>query len=257
MIAALTLLLTALATPQAIPSGAPFRSPNTAIEPTAGGELRITPLHHATVLFQLAGATFYVDPFGLRDAEGLPKADVILLTHQHPDHFETASILKLAQPTTVFVVSKAGRRAIGVDIPHAEVIVLENGKTTALNGVGIRAVAAYNVRGREPGGGPFHRKGIDNGYVLDFQGTRVYVAGDTEKIREMEGLGPIDIAFLPILQPYCMDEAGCLAALQVIKPRVFYPYHYMNPFTGARSEIRHVVENATALGIEVRTPRIY
>lgn len=257
MLAALTLVVTALGAPQAGVADTAYRNPNTVAEATPGGELLITPLHHGAVLFQHRGVTLYVDPFGLGNAEGLPLADAVLITHQHPDHFDPASILKVSQPSTVFVVSKGGRRAVGKDIPHAEVVVLENGASTELKGIGVRAVPAYNVRGRDPNGGPYHRKGVDNGYVLDFQGRRVYVAGDTEKIKEMAELGPIDVAFLPTLAPYCMDEAATLAALELIKPRIFYTYHTMNPFTGARADVRRVVEGARALGIETRAPRIY
>lgn len=257
MLAELILAAASLGAPPVGAGEAPYRAPSTAAEKTEAGELLITPLVHAGILFQLGEVTLYVDPFNLGEVEGLPAADVVLITHQHPDHFDRSSILRVAQPSTVFVVSKGGRRAVGKKIPHAEVVVLENGSSTELEGIGVRAVPAYNVRGRDPNGSPFHRRGVDNGYVLDFGGTRVYVAGDTEMIEEMAELGPVDIAFLPTLAPYCMDEAATLAALALIRPRVFYSYHTMNPFTGAHADVRRVVEGARALGIETRAPRIY
>ncbi len=237
-------------------SAAEFRHANTAVEKTAGGDLLVTPVHHAGVLFQYNGTTLCVDPFALPEGLALPRADVILLTHFHPDHFDAASLRKIAGPATLFIVPRGGSQAVG-GLPHAETIVLENGKSTTVKGIGIRAIPAYNLMGRDAAGAPYHPAGQGNGYLLDFQGFHVYLAGDTEKIKDMEKLGPVDVAFLPVLKPYCMDEPSCLAALKVVKPRVFYPYHYVNPFSRARANVGRVVKDAEKTGIEVRLPVIY
>ena len=239
------------------PAAAEFRHADTAVEKTAGGDLFITPLHHAGVLFQYNGATFCIDPYALPDGLALPRADLVLLTHFHPDHFDPASLKKIAGPATVFIVPRGGGQAVGGNIPHAETIALDNGKSHTFRGISIRAIPAYNLMGRDATGAPYHPAGQGNGYLLDFQGFRVYLAGDTEKIRDMEKLGPVDVAFLPALKPYCLDEPSCLAALKDIKPKIFYPYHYVNPFNRNRSDVGRVAREARKMGIEVRLPAIY
>ena len=90
----------------------------------------------------------------------------------------------------------------------------------------VEAVPAYNLEHKRPDGKPFHPKGEGNGYVLTFGGKRVYVAGDTENIPEMEALRDIDIAFLPMNLPYTMTPEMVAAAARAFKPKVLYPYHY-------------------------------
>ena len=90
-------------------------------------------------------------------------------------------------------------------------------------GVRYMAVPAYNTsEGREM----FHPKGNGNGYIFDFDGFRVYVAGDTEPIEEMSGLGTVDLAFLPVNQPFTMTVSQCVQAAELIRPKVLVPYHY-------------------------------
>ena len=108
-----------------------------------------------------------------------------------------------------------------VENPKAQ--VMRNGDTKTWQGIKIEAVPAYNTtEGRDK----FHPKNRDNGYVLDFDGFRVYVAGDTEDIPELSNLKDIDVAFLPVNQPYTMTPEQAARAARVIKPKVFYPYHY-------------------------------
>ena len=89
----------------------------------------------------------------------------------------------------------------------------------------LEAVPAYNIT---PGHERFHPKGNGNGYVLTFDGFRVYVAGDTEDIPEMADLKDVDVAFLPVNQPYTMTVDQCVAAATAFKPKVLIPYHFSN-----------------------------
>ena len=91
-------------------------------------------------------------------------------------------------------------------------------------GIIIEAVAAYNT---SEGHTDFHPKAReDNGYIIRFEGLNIYVAGDTEPTEEMLALKDIDIAFLPVNQPYTMTVDQAVEAIKTIKPRIFYPYHY-------------------------------
>lgn len=87
----------------------------------------------------------------------------------------------------------------------------------------LEAVPAYNTT---PGRDKFHPKGRDNGYILTVGGTRIYIAGDTEDIPEMKQIKNIDIAFLPVNQPYTMTPEQAIQSAKTIQPHILYPYHY-------------------------------
>ena len=86
----------------------------------------------------------------------------------------------------------------------------------------LEAVPAYNTT---PGREQFHPKGNGNGYVLTIDGFRLYAAGDTEDVPEMANLKDIDLAFLPVNQPYTMTPDQCVNAANMFKPKVLIPYH--------------------------------
>jgi L-ascorbate metabolism protein UlaG (beta-lactamase superfamily) len=188
---------------------------------TAADDLRITFIGHGSLLFNFGKLQVYVDPDGrLADFSRLPKADLILITHQHGDHFDPAAIKMLRQDATQIFVSPACQ-----PLPAAA-RTLKNGDSAQANGVTIDAVPAYNIVHQRSNGLPFHPRGEGNGYVLTFAGLRVYVAGDTENIPEMRGLHDIAVAFLPMNLPYTMTPEMTAMAAQAIKPRVLYPYHF-------------------------------
>ena len=104
--------------------------------------------------------------------------------------------------------------------------VVSNGETLALtDAITLEAVPAYNTT---PGRENFHPKGNGNGYVLTIDGLRIYIAGDTEDIPEMAELKDIDVALLPVNQPYTMTVEQCVRAAQTIQPKVLIPYHFGN-----------------------------
>ena len=158
--------------------------------PTTDKTLEVTYIGHASVMFRYGDEIIHVDPYGdIADYSGLPKADLILITHHHGDH-------------------------------------LKNGEETAWNEFRIRATAAYNRIAMRSPGVPFHIKGEGNGYLLEVANLRIYIAGDTELIPEMEKLGPVDIAFLPKNLPYTMSDQMFVETARLIRPTYLYPYHY-------------------------------
>ncbi len=188
---------------------------------TSEGNLEITVLGHASLMFKLKGQVIYVDPTSDQvDAKALPKADLILITHDHGDHWDV---------NTVKALQKAGTRLIYTKICQQKLEggqVLANGEETSVLGIGIKAVPAYNIQHKRDNGEPFHPKGNGNGYVLTIGDKKVYIAGDTEFIPEMKDLIRIDVAFLPCMLPYTMSEDMFLDAAKAIQPNILYPYHY-------------------------------
>lgn len=198
---------------------------------TAAGELKITPINHASLMIEFGGRAFYVDPTSRGDYTGLPKADVIFITDVHGDHMDAGKVKDLGKPSTIVVAPAAVARTL------TQARVIGNGEKTSVAGVDVEAVPMYNlVRGPKPGAF-YHDKGRGNGYVLTFGGTRLYISGDTECTPEMKALQNIDIAFICMNLPYTMtpqEAAGCVKAFQ---PKIVYPYHFgrsdLNLFTGA------------------------
>ena len=107
----------------------------------------------------------------------------------------------------------------------------------------IEAVPAYNTT---PGREKFHPRHRDNGYILTLGGTRIYIAGDTEDIPELKNLKDIDIAFLPVNQPYTMTVPQAANAARMFSPKILYPYHYGD------TKISELKEALQGSGVEVR-----
>lgn len=181
-------------------------------------ELKIYFIGHGTLLMDYAGKIIHIDPVSAEaDYSELPAADLILITHQHGDHLDPATVKKITKSSTIIIADGESAKKL------EDAQVMKNGDTKTVIGIGIEAVPAYNTTA---GRSNFHPKGRDNGYILNFDGFRVYVAGDTEDTPEMKALKNIDVAFLPMNQPYTMLPEQVAAAARAIKPAVLYPYHY-------------------------------
>lgn len=195
--------------------------------PTAAGDLAVTFLGHGSLLFSWDGTIIAVDPYGkVADYTALPKADLILVTHEHGDHLDTEAIGAISTGRTVVAASAAAAEGI----PGA--VVMANGDTKEFaattrhpRGIAVTAVPAYNIAHERSPGVPFHPKGRGNGYLIVFGDARVYVAGDTENVPEMKDLAGVDAAFLPMNLPYTMTPEMVAAAASVIRPKFLYPYH--------------------------------
>ena len=189
---------------------------------TNKGDLKITPIAHASFQLQWDGKIIYIDPSGQvgGDYSALPKGDLILVTDVHGDHQDRAKIDLLKKAGTILVAPKA----VAATITEAQVI--SNGEKKTVAGVEIEAVPMYNlVRGPQPGT-LFHDKGRGNGYVLTLGGKRLYIAGDTECIAEMKALKNIDVAFVPMNLPYTMPPSEAAGCVNAFKPKIVFPYHH-------------------------------
>jgi len=188
---------------------------------TKMGDLKITFIGHGTLMFSYGGKVIHVDPWSrLADYSKLPKADLILVTHEHGDHLDTKAIGIIRQEQAKVILTKA----CAAKVPGG--IIMKNGDVRTVLGLRVEAVPAYNILHKRSNGEPYHPKGIGNGYVVTFGKTRVYIAGDTENIPEMKKLKKIDIAFLPMNLPYTMTPAMVADAAKAFGPKILYPYHY-------------------------------
>ena len=210
---------------------------------TPGGKtVVIHHIKHASVYIEYDGKHIYIDPVGdlepKTDFSLYPKASVLMVTHEHFDHYDDLALNKLAGTRTAVYANHAvrGKYTRGIGMANGDSITLAPD-------IRIWAVPAYNTtEGRQQ----YHPKGRDNGYILQLDGLRIYLAGDTEDIPEMEALKDIDIAFLPCNQPYTMTVDQLVRAAKLIKPRVLFPYHYSN------TPVKQVLMKLAGSGIDVR-----
>jgi L-ascorbate metabolism protein UlaG (beta-lactamase superfamily) len=207
---------------------------------TSAGEVKITPLYHASTMIEADGKTIYVDPAKPAKLDGLPKADLILITHEHYDHFDPASIAALSKPETEVLAPAS----VVAKFPSAKPIA--NDQTRQWKQWTIEAVAAYNIVRGPAAGQLFHPKGRDNGYVLTFGGKRFYFSSDTEGVPEMRALKNIDVAFICMNLPYTMPPEEAADAVKAFHPKVVIPYHYHG------SDLNVFKSKLAGTGIEVR-----
>ncbi len=204
----------------------------------SGKKVVITPIKHGSLEINYNGIELEIDPVGkgvepATDYSKLPKADYILVTHEHFDHLDAAAIAAVSKPSTLIVTNARCAAKLGKGM------VMKNGdRKTLAPGITVEAVPAYNTT---PGHTQFHPKGRDNGYVLGLDGFNIYIAGDTEDIPEMARLKNIDVAFLPVNQPYTMTPLQLRRAVLMVRPRVLYPYHYGQTDTATiRAELKGI-----------------
>lgn len=224
------------------------RRPTTTVETdvfeTRNGKLvKLHALKHSSIRIEYDGREILVDPCAKLpnctvDYASLPKADIILVTHEHFDHFDSATVSLLATPKTRLLMN---RRC--VDLYGSGTALANGDKIRLADDISVEAVPAYNTSADRL---QFHPQGRDNGYVLTLDGLRIYIAGDTEEIPEMANLGHIDIAFLPCNLPFTMTTAQLVAVAGKLKPTVLFPYHY------SETDLTGVAEQLPGIDVRVR-----
>ncbi len=212
--------------------------------PTSDGDLKITFIGHATLMFGFKGMVIHVDPVSKEaDFGSMPDADLVLVTHEHGDHFDPGAIDAVRKEGTVVILTEK----CAAQVKGGE--VMRNGESKTVRGIPVQAVPAYNVAHKRPSGDPFHPKGEGNGYVLTFGDRRVYVAGDTEDIPEMKEIKDVHVAFLPMNLPYTMTPEMAASAARTLRPKILYPYHFGDTDT---SIIRKLLEGEKDMEVRIR-----
>jgi len=216
----------------------------TDIVKTSRGDLKITFLGHGSLFFTFGGKIIHVDPFSeVADYSTLPRADIILLTHEHRDHLDMKALEAVRTEKTFVVLTPTCAKQVEGGV------VLENRDSANILDFRIDAMPAYNIVHKRDTGEPYHPKGVGNGYIITFGDKRVYVAGDTENIPEMKALRNIEVAFLPMNLPSTMTPEMVADAAKTIKPKILYPYHFRETDT---SKIVDLLKDTKEIEVRIR-----
>lgn len=207
---------------------------------TSAGPVKLTPIFHASFIMEAGGKVIYVDPAKPAKFDGLPKADLILLTDIHGDHMDPASLAAVSKSDTVIWAPDAVAKTV------TSAIVVPNGATKSWNGFTVEALPMYNEKRGPTPGKLYHDKGRGNGYVITYGGKRFYISGDTEGIPEMRALKNIDVALVCMNLPYTMPPDEAAEAVKAFHPAVVIPYHYRG------SDLAVFEKGLEGTGIEVR-----
>lgn len=187
-----------------------------------GEKLKITFFAHASLAIEYMDKHIYLDPVSDNaDYERLPKADIILVSHSHYDHFDMAAIENLQKVDSHILLDKSSAEGFVGEC----YTMLPGAVAQPFTDIKIEAIAAYNTSENQLQFHPKERE--DCGYILTLgDAVRIYMSGDSEPTEEMLALKDIDIAFLAVNQPYTMKPEQAQEAIKTLKPKIFYPYHY-------------------------------
>lgn len=189
----------------------------------------IIPVSHATFVLDWGDFVLYNDPVGGAEAFASQKpADIILLSDTHGDHLNLETLQAVIGENTKLIVPQAVADELPAEIV-AKATIMNNGESLTLDeyGLSVLAVPMYNTP--EQGIEIRHEKGVGNGYILERNGSRIYIAGDTANTPEMRALTDIDVAFVPMNLPYTMGVEEATEGVAAFKPKQVYPYHYRTP----------------------------
>jgi len=214
---------------------------------TTNGDVVVHPLYHASLVMSWNGKIIYSDPdddgnYESRYAD-MPKGDLILVTHEHGDHYSSNKLATLRAPGGVIIVPQRVYNLAAFATFRPNAIALPYGVSTNVVGLNVLAVPGYNSN---------HGYTNNNCYVLTLGGRRIFISGDTGDVPEIRALTDIDVAFLCMNQPFTMTVTAATNCIRAMRPKVVYPYHYRNQdgTTGNAATFKQWL--GTDLGIEVR-----
>ncbi len=180
---------------------------------------KITVFTQNSIRIDTGAGKVYIDPYKMKDE---PKdADLILITHDHYDHFSPEDIVKVLGQNTILVVpEKMVSKVKEIPAVVESVETVSPGESYQIGGLEIETVSAYNTIK------PFHMKSAGwVGYIIEDAGVRIYIAGDTDATKEAKEV-KCDVALVPIGGTYTMDVKKAAELVNEIKPKVAIPVHY-------------------------------
>ncbi|MBQ9315033.1 MAG: MBL fold metallo-hydrolase [Clostridia bacterium] len=183
-------------------------------------------LNHACIRFDFDGVVCYTDPYNL--IGGKNDADIIFITHGHFDHYSISDIFKVGKDSTIFVIPE------GVDTPELDedsIVRVKPNNSYDVKGIKIETIPAYNINKQ------FHKKEEGwVGYILEHNGVKYYVAGDTDITAESRKV-KCDVAFVPVGGTYTMTSEEAAQLVNEIKPQIAVPIHY-GKVVGSRNDAK-------------------
>lgn len=187
------------------------------------GMVKVDPIEHATMVLTWGDVVIYNDPVGgVEKFSNKAPANIVLVTDIHGDHLDVETLKGVVMDEAVLITSKAVMDELPDDLA-ARAVVLSYGDYVREFGITITAFPAYNFPESDEA---YHIKGRGNGYILEKDGYKLYIAGDTSGTPEMSELTDVDMAFIPMNLPYTMSVEDAAEAVLAFAPKKVYPYHY-------------------------------
>ena len=180
---------------------------------------KITVNTQSSIRIDANGRVIYIDPFQITTAAN--DADIIMITHDHFDHFSPEDIVKVSKPDTRFVIPEVMRGMLDEMVPpEAPVYYVQPGDSKGVGNIIVETVPAYNMH-------KLHHPKTSGfvGYIVRIGDLRIYAAGDTDIVPEMRAIH-CDIALVPIGGTYTMNAVEAAKLINVLKPQVAIPIHY-------------------------------
>lgn len=201
----------------------------------------------------------YIDPWGLTG--DLPRADLVLITHYHFDHFSKdgaydapdkafqpkgdGDLAKIVGPRTTIVAPRDVAAECSGDVKP-----VAPGDRIEAAGIRIEAVPAYNTVEERLGAHPKENRWV--GYVIELDGRTYYHAGDTDHLPELERV-KADVSFVPVGGTYTMDPTEAAALVKKQSPRLAVPMHY-GFVVGEKGFGERFKREAAPVQVQVLTP---
>jgi L-ascorbate metabolism protein UlaG (beta-lactamase superfamily) len=184
----------------------------------------------------------YIDPFSLPKGV-MPKANIILITHPHYDHFSMEDLKEIVTKDTVIIGPKEIQAHLK-DLKQCKFMQIMPDKELTVGDINIHAVPAYNLNNSH------HKKESGwVGYIVQIEDLKYYFAGDTDRIPEMKKIGSVDIAMLPVSGIYTMDYQNAILAAEDISPKIVIPMHY-GSIIGSKLDAEKFVKEVQKKGIK-------
>ncbi|PZQ47262.1 MAG: MBL fold metallo-hydrolase [Rhodovulum sulfidophilum] len=209
------------------------------------GDILVRPVQQMSVVIETPGGVIYTDPTGGADRYAAhPRPDLILISHEHDEHYDARTLEELVGPGTRIVVPPYIMERLPRSL-RGNAIPLANGTGSELAAMRVEAIPAYGLGGEAA---RWHPRGRGNAYVVTVDGRRLYIGGSTEGVPEMLELRGIDIAFLPLYPPYALGPEEAARVASVMRPKSIYIYQY--------DSLRSRDEFARRIGGLERPPRV-